>query len=209
MNVIVMGSQASGKGTVIDGIKKKYSLYHLSTGDIFRKNIEEKTPLGDEAQKYINEGHLVPDETTISMLGDYLRNNNLDDNIVFDGFPRNLKQAEFLDGLIKIDKVILLKISDDLAIYRMSGRRICRDCGKIYSVNPDGFPQMKGESCECGGKVYQREDDQPEAIKKRLNTYKQETMPVIDFYDNKGILAAIDASRQINDIIADVDKTLQ
>lgn len=210
MNIIVMGKQASGKGTIIEELIRKHKLVHLSTGDLFREEFHKGTKLGIQLQKYMHEGQLVPDDVTIKILNARIAEEKEGTGFLFDGFPRDLAQAKLLDGEIKINKVLYLHVDDKLAIHRITGRRICSNdkCAKTYSINPEGFPKpkKKGICDECGAKLYQRDDDTEEAVKIRLNIFKEKTVPVIEHYKKKGLVVEIDATRKPEEIFVDLNK---
>lgn len=211
MNLIFLGAPGVGKGTYTSRIKDKYGLVHISTGDLFRENMKNNTPLGIEAKGYIEKGQLVPDEVTINMLKDRLKKDDTKNGFILDGFPRTIPQADALGKFAKIDKVINFVADEDVIIRRLSGRRICRKCQAIYHV--DNIPtKVEGVCDKCGGEVYQRDDDKPEAIKERLKVYEKQTAPLIDYYKEKGMLAVIDASVDINNpnchIIKDTEEVL-
>ena len=203
MIIIMMGAQGTGKGTVAGFISKEIGIEQLSTGDIFRKNIREKTPLGIEADKYISKGNLVPDEITIPMVTDYLDSDLAKNGIILDGFPRTLNQAEKLDELLesrgkKVDLVIYLTTPREEIIERIITRRVCPNCKATYNtkLNP---PKVEGICDKCGSKIEQREDDSTEeAINQRLEIYETKTAPLIEYYTNKGILRTEEVSERIN-----------
>ena len=192
MKLIILGAPGSGKGTTATVLREKYSLAHISTGDIFRSNIKNGTPLGGEAKSYIDKGALVPDSLTISMVEDRLAQDDCVKGYILDGFPRTLAQAEALDEMLAkqggaIDAVLSIVVDDETIKDRVSGRRVCEKCGASYNVK---FKPTKAEGvCDiCGGKVVQRADDNEETVAARLDTYYKNTQPLIDFYEKKGII---------------------
>ncbi len=192
MKLIILGAPGSGKGTTATVLREKYSLAHISTGDIFRSNIKNGTPLGVEAKSYIDKGALVPDSLTISMVEDRLAQDDCAKGYILDGFPRTLAQAEALDEMLAkqggaIDAVLSIVVEDETIKDRVSGRRVCEKCGASYNVK---FKPTKAEGvCDiCGGKVVQRADDNEETVAARLDTYYKNTQPLIDFYEKKGII---------------------
>ena len=211
MKVIFMGQQGAGKGTVAAIVKDKLNVPHISTGDIFRDAIKKGTELGKLAASLINDGKMVPDEVTVKIVKERLSQEDCKAGFILDGFPRNLAQAEALAGVVDVDKVVLLDIKDDLTVYRLSARRVCKGCAATFNINPDGFPQPKQEGvCDhCGGEIYQRDDDKEEAIRKRLEIYHTETAPIIDFYEEKGVLRKVDSSRDIKLIVDDTIKAIE
>ena len=218
MIIIMMGAQGTGKGTVAGLISKEIGIEQLSTGDIFRKNIKEKTPLGIEAEKYISKGNLVPDEITVPMVTNYLDSDMAKNGIILDGFPRTLSQAQKLDEILgergkKVDLVINLTTPREEIIERIITRRVCPKCKTTYNtkLNP---PKVEGICDKCGTKIEQREDDSTEeAISKRLEIYATKTAPLIEYYSEKNILRTEEVSERINrmgkEVAADIVKDLK
>jgi len=204
MKIVLLGPPGSGKGTQANIICEKYNLPHISTGDIFRYNIANKTPLGIKAKEYIDQGNLVPDELTISIVVDRLKEPDCQKGFVFDGFPRNLAQAQALDKMVKIDKAIMIYLDDEEIIKRVSNRKMCKQCG-----NPTHLDWLVDGKCEkCGGEVYTRDDDKPEVVKMRLE--KQKTpQDVIDFYKEKGVYEQITSTDTKEKTFALVDEILK
>jgi adenylate kinase len=208
MNIIFLGAPGVGKGTYTGRVKEKYNIPHISTGDIFRENIKNETELGKEAKNYIDKGHLVPDEVTINMVKDRLSKDDLEKGYILDGFPRTIPQAEAMGNFAKIDIVVNFIAEETTIIQRLSGRRICKKCAEIFHVK-NIPPKVEGVCDKCNGELYQRDDDKPEAIKKRLETYKEQTAPLIGFYKEKGILESIEAdSEDVDSIVKNVEKIL-
>lgn len=211
MIIIMLGAQGTGKGTVAGLISKETGLPQISTGDIFRKNISEKTPLGMEADKYISKGELVPDEVTVPMVEDRLTWEDAKNGAILDGFPRTIEQAEKLDEILskkgnKVDMVINLVTPKEELIDRMLTRRVCtnQECKTTYNIklNP---PKQEGICDKCGSPLKQREDDSdPEAIKRRLEIYEEKTSPLVEYYDKKGVLRTETVSLAINRMGKDV-----
>ena len=211
MILIMLGAQGTGKGTVAGLISKETGLPQISTGDIFRKNISEKTPLGIEADKYISKGELVPDEVTVPMVEDRLTWEDAKNGAILDGFPRTIEQAEKLDEILskngnKVDLVVNLVTPKEELIDRMLTRRVCtnQECKTTYNtkLNP---PKVEGICDKCGSPLKQREDDSdPEAINRRLEIYEEKTSPLVDFYDKKGVLRTETVSLAINRMGKDV-----
>ncbi len=200
MRLIILGAPGSGKGTIAAELTKKYGILHISTGDIFRANIKEKTPLGIKAKEYIDRGDLVPDSVTIEMLEDRMSQPDCSAGFLLDGFPRTIVQAEELEKLlaqknVAIDAVISIIISDDEIKSRITGRRVCISCGASYNI-PFKPTKVEGICDECGGEVIQRQDDKPETVLSRLQTYHEKTQPLIDFYEAKGLI--LEASNEEN-----------
>ena len=221
MNIIMLGAQGTGKGTVAGLISEKTGLPQISTGDIFRKNISEKTPLGVEADKYISKGNLVPDDITVPMVEDRLTWDDAKNGVILDGFPRTIEQAEKLDKILakkgeKLDLVINLVTPKEEIIDRMLTRRVCtnQDCKATYNIKL--HPPVKEGICDkCGSPLKQRADDSdPEAIKRRLEIYEEKTSPLVEYYKEKGVLRTETVSISINrmgkdvanDVVRDIKK---
>ena len=191
-NIILMGPPGAGKGTLAKQLKEAFNLVHISTGDMFRDAIKAQTELGKLAQQYINDGHLVPDEVTIGLVKERLSQPDCDAGFLLDGFPRTLPQAEALQEISKeisrpIGTVINLDCDNEELIRRISGRRVCKNCGAPYHV-VTMKPKVEGVCDLCGGPLYQRKDDNEEALKVRLGHYVSETKPLLDYYQNLGLL---------------------
>ena len=185
MNLILLGAPGAGKGTQATKIAERYGLVHISTGDIFRANIKNKTPIGLLAKSYTEKGELVPDEVTVDIVKDRLTWEDAQHGYLLDGFPRNLFQAAELDKFAKIDGVVNINIDFSLLMDRLCGRRVCRECSESYHVSTLGGKTI----CErCGGELYQRKDDNPETVKSRLDVYTEQTAPLIDYYTKKGLI---------------------
>lgn len=213
MNLIILGAPGSGKGTSATVLREKYSLAHISTGDIFRSNIKNGTPLGVEAKSYIDKGALVPDSLTVSMVEDRLSQDDCKAGYILDGFPRTLAQAEALDAMLaknkdKIDAVLSIVVDDEIIKDRVSGRRVCEKCGASFNVK---FKPTKAEGvCDlCGGKVVQRADDNEETVANRLKTYYENTQPLIDFYEKKGLIVEGDNGKDSDTCIAQIEDGLK
>lgn len=192
MNLIIMGAPGSGKGTTAAVIREKYSLDHISTGDLFRYNIKENTPLGIEAKSFIDKGALVPDDVTVRMVEDRLNRPESDKGFILDGFPRTIAQAEALDKILesmgsKIDAVMYVVTDDDVIMDRVTTRRVCEKCGASFNVKYKPS-KLEGVCDLCGGKTIQRTDDNPETVQSRLDTYRKNTAPLIDFYAARGLI---------------------
>ena len=206
MKIVLLGPPGSGKGTQANIICEKYNLPHISTGDIFRSNLANKTPLGLKAKEYMDQGLLVPDELTISIVVDRLQQPDCEKGFVFDGFPRNLAQAIALDKMVTLDKAIMIHLDDEEIINRLSKRRMCNKCG-----NPTHLDWLVDGKCEkCGGDVFVRQDDAPETIKTRLEKQKL-PQEVIDFYKEKGIYEQVistDTKEETFKLVDEILKTL-
>jgi adenylate kinase len=204
VRLVLVGPPGAGKGTQAQFIAAHFSIPKISTGDIFRANVSQGTELGQAAKRYMDAGDLVPDEVTIAMVRDRLAEEDAVDGFLLDGFPRNVPQAETLDAMLaelgtKLDVVLELVVDDGEVIRRLSGRRTCRTCGHIWHV--DFEPPDKDGVCDnCGGELFQRDDDLPETIRHRLDVYAEQTAPLIAFYADRGILIGIDATGLVEDI---------
>ncbi len=204
MKIIMLGAPGAGKGTQAKMIADKYSIPHVSTGDIFRANIKEQTELGMEARKYMDQGLLVPDELTVKILLDRVAKDDCKNGYVLDGFPRTIPQAEVLDKAVSelnesIDFAINVDVKDENIIRRMSGRRACLKCGATYHI--EHIPPKKEGICDkCGSELVLRDDDKPETVEKRLKVYHEQTQPLIDYYNKKGILREVDGSQDMKDV---------
>lgn len=190
MSIVLLGSPGVGKGTYTQALVNELNLVHISSGDIFRDNIKNKTKLGKEAEKYISQGNLVPDNLTIEMIRQRLSKEDCHNGFILDGFPRTVPQAKALDDITDIDMVILFYADDEVIIKRLGGRIICKKCARIFHKQ-NIIPKVEGVCDGCSGELYQRQDDQPEAIKHRLEVYRKETAHLIDYYEKKGILKKI------------------
>jgi len=203
-----MGPPGSGKGTQAEFLTEKLNIPHISTGDMFRKAIEEETKLGKKAKEYLDSGSLVPDDITVGIVRERLEHPDCEGGFLLDGFPRTVVQAEALDEILKdmgssIDAVINIQVSREELIRRLTGRRICRECGATYHVifNP---PKVENTCDKCGGELYQRKDDTEETIVNRLEVYKQQTEPLIEYYENKGLLKNINGNQSIREVHAEI-----
>jgi adenylate kinase len=204
VRLVLVGPPGAGKGTQAQFIAAHFAIPKISTGDIFRANVSQGTPLGRQAKRYMDAGDLVPDVVTIAMVGDRLAEDDATDGFLLDGFPRNVPQAETLDAMLaelgtKLDVVLELVVDDEEVIRRLSGRRTCRNCGHIWHV--DFEPPTKAGICDdCGGELFQRDDDLPQTIRHRLDVYAEQTSPLVSFYADRGILIGIDATGLVEDI---------
>ena len=204
MKIVMLGAPGAGKGTQAKMIAEKYSIPHISTGDIFRANIKNGTELGKKAKTYIDAGQLVPDELVVDLVIDRFKEDDCKNGYVLDGFPRTIPQAEALDNMgVEIQHVINIDISDEKIINRMSGRRACLNCGATYHIVYN--PSKKEGICDtCGQQLVLRDDDKPETVKKRLSVYHDQTQPLIDYYKNEGILAEVDGTKDMEEVFQDI-----
>lgn len=212
MKIIMLGAPGAGKGTQAKMIAEKYAVPHVSTGDIFRANIKNGTELGMEAKKYMDQGLLVPDELTVKILLDRVAQEDCQNGYVLDGFPRTIPQAEVLDRALneigdKIDYAINVDVPDENIIRRMGGRRACLSCGATFHVEHIP-PKQEGICDTCGKELVLRDDDKPETVKNRLDVYHKQTQPLIDFYQEKGILRTVDGTVDMKDVFAAITAIL-
>ncbi len=203
MKLILLGAPGAGKGSQATKIAKEYGIAHISTGDALRANIKEGTELGKFAKSFIDKGQLVPDEVVVGIVADRIRKEDCKNGFLLDGFPRTVAQAEALEKLADIDVVINIDVDFGVITDRISGRRMCA-CGESYHVSTH-----KSDTCnKCGGKLYQRADDNEETVKARLDVYQKQTAPLIDFYEKRNKLVTVDGNRTIDAVYEDVKKVL-
>lgn len=212
MIIIMLGAPGAGKGTVAGILSEEINIPQVSTGDIFRKHIKEQTELGILADKYISKGQLVPDEVTVNLIKDRLEEDDAKEGVILDGFPRTVKQAEELDKILseknkKVDMVINLITPEEEIIERIENRRVCPECKAVYNLKLSPSKQ-EGICDKCGHKLVQRKDDNVETIKSRLNTYFEQTSPLISYYEEKGVLNTEEVSERINRFGKDVAEEL-
>ncbi|MBF1050661.1 MAG: adenylate kinase [Peptostreptococcaceae bacterium] len=213
MKLLILGPPGAGKGTQAVQISKKFDIPHISTGDIFRANIKGNTPLGKKAMEYMNKGELVPDELTCDLVFDRIMQDDAKKGFLLDGFPRNIFQAEKLDEVLKqrnlkLDCVINVSVEDSVLIERAVGRRLCKECGTTYHIKFN-TTKVEGICDECGGSLYQRDDDKEETIKNRIDVYNKSTKPLIDYYTKQNIIANIDGQKDIDVVFADIVKAVE
>ncbi|NHM33395.1 adenylate kinase [Neobacillus terrae] len=212
MNLVLMGLPGAGKGTQAEKIVNKYGIPHISTGDMFRAAMKEETELGLKAKSYMDKGELVPDEVTIGIVRERLSKEDCESGFLLDGFPRTVPQAEALEEILndlnkKIDYVINIDVDQDILMERLTGRRICKNCGATYHLVFN--PPAKENVCDrCGGELYQRADDNAETVQTRLEVNIKQSQPLLNFYETKGYLRNIDGQQDINKVFADVDQLL-
>lgn len=197
MRVILLGPPGAGKGTQATGIAERFAIPHISTGDILRANVRDDTPLGREAKRFMDAGELVPDEVIVGMVGDRLAEPDADAGFLFDGFPRTVPQAEALEALLAeretpLDVVLRLSVPQDEVVRRLTGRRTCADCGRIYHVESDP-PAEPGVCDACGGELVQRDDDTEAVVLNRIEVYRNQTEPLEHYYWERGLLRDVDA----------------
>lgn len=212
MKIIMLGAPGAGKGTQAKQIADKYSIPHISTGDIFRANIKNGTDLGKKAKEYMDQGLLVPDELTCDLVMDRIQQDDCKNGFVLDGFPRTIPQAEALDAaLTKIgetmDYAIDVDVPDENIVSRMSGRRACLDCGATYHI-VSLPPKTEGKCDHCGSELVLRDDDKPETVQKRLSVYHEQTQPLIDYYKKQGILKSVDGTQPMEAVFTAITDIL-
>ena len=210
MKIVMLGAPGAGKGTQAKRIAAKFSIPHISTGDIFRANIKNNTPLGAKAKSYMDKGELVPDELVIELIMDRFAQDDCVNGYLLDGFPRTIPQAEELDKALKsvndnLDYAIDVEVPDDNIINRMSGRRACVNCGATYHIvhNP---PKVENECDTCNGELILRDDDKPETVKNRLDVYHTQTEPLLKYYTEKGILYTVDGTQDMDTVFDSICK---
>jgi len=212
MQIIMLGAPGAGKGTQAKMISDKYQIPHISTGDIFRANIKNGTELGKKAKTYMDAGELVPDELVVDLVVDRLTEDDCKEGYILDGFPRTIPQAESLDKALeekgsKIDYAIDVEVPDENIVNRMSGRRACVGCGATYHIKY-APTKVEGICDRCGKELILRDDDKPETVKKRLNVYHDQTQPLIDYYNGKGVLKEVDGTVDMNDVFNTITSIL-
>jgi adenylate kinase len=212
VNLVLMGLPGAGKGTQAERIVEKYGIPHISTGDMFRAAMKEGTELGLQAKSFMDKGELVPDEVTIGIVRERLSKEDCQSGFLLDGFPRTVPQAEALENLLvdlnkRIDYVININVDKSILMERLTGRRICKDCGSTYHLvfNP---PAKEGVCDRCGGELYQRADDNAETVQNRLDVNIKQQEPLLAFYEAKGYLRTIDGQQDINKVFTDIEETL-
>jgi adenylate kinase len=213
MDVILLGPPGSGKGTQAQKMIERYNIPQISTGDILRGAVKERTPLGMEAQGYMDQGRLVPDEVVMGIVRDRLKAPDCAEGFILDGFPRTLPQAESLDATMQelkrtIDHVVSIEVDKEELLKRLTGRRTCRTCGAMYHLIFDP-PTRDGICDKCGGGLYQRDDDQEEIIRERLQVYEEQTTPLIAYYREKKLLRTINGVGEIEEIFRAIVKAIE
>lgn len=213
MKLLIMGPPGAGKGTQAEVLVKELDITHISTGDMFRNAIKEGTEMGKKAKEYMDKGELVPDEVVIGLVRDRLSQPDCRKGFLLDGFPRTVEQARALDATLKslginLDGVINIVVPLDKLMARLTGRRVCRNCGASFHVlfNP---PKVEGVCDACGGELYQRSDDNEESVGTRLRAYEDKTQPLIDYYREKGVLLNVNGDQEIKKVLEDILKALK
>ncbi|MBQ3572651.1 MAG: adenylate kinase [Clostridia bacterium] len=200
MNIILLGAPGAGKGTQAAYLVNKYNLPHISTGDIFRSNIKERTEIGLIAKSFIDKGQLVPDDVTVKIVQLRLQEKDCENGFLLDGFPRTIYQAEALSKITDIDYVIDIEIPFERLLHRLTGRRVCPACKASYHVDFLGG----NEVCECGAKLIHRDDDTEETVSKRINVYTEQTQPLIDFYKERGKLISVNGDQSVDKVFEEI-----
>lgn len=208
MRLVLLGPPGAGKGTQAKFIEERFGIPQISTGEILRKSVSDHTELGEKAQGYIQQGKLVPDGLILDMVTERLTAKDCTEGYVLDGFPRTVPQAEGLERWLtnlssRLDRVLYFNVPEDVVIQRLGGRRTCKDCGTLYHLVFNA-PRQPGICDDCDGELYQREDDQEEVISRRLETYREQTAPVIEFYRERQILTEINGAGRVESIKDDV-----
>lgn len=212
MRLILLGPPGAGKGTQATNIVKEYGITHISTGDIFRHNIKNQTELGKKVKEFLDNGKLVPDELTIDLVWDRLSKEDCKNGFLLDGFPRTINQAKALqEGLkergLKLDKVINIDVDKNILVKRLSGRRVCKECGETYHI--ENNPTKKEGICDkCSSEVIQRADDNEITVLERIEVYEKQTFPLIDFYTDLGLILTVDGTLPIEDVFSQIKKSL-
>jgi adenylate kinase len=213
MNVVMLGPPGAGKGTQAALLAEKLGMPHVASGDLFREALKEQTELGLSAKSYMDRGELVPDEVTVAMIRERLHRPDCDSGVILDGFPRTIEQAEALEGLLaeqskRIDAALFIDAAEDELVRRLSGRWTCRNCQAVYNIisNP---PHEEGRCDVCGGELYQRADDVPETVRNRIQVYRLQTSPLIDYYRDKELLVSIKSEGGIERVQHKILEALQ
>lgn len=205
MKIILLGAPGCGKGTQAAKICEKYAVPHISTGDIFRENIKNQTPLGIKVKSIMDEGNLCPDDVTLELVKDRLSKEDCKKGYLLDGFPRNLVQAKMFEKIDQPTDVVLIDVETSKIEKRITGRRSCQGCGGSFHIDFIGDAQV----CPvCGGKLFIRKDDVPKVIKERLKVYRENTEPLIDFYNSKGVLRSVDGDKSVDEVFEEIVKVL-
>lgn len=212
MNMILLGAPGSGKGTHSPGLTAKYGIPSISSGDIFREQLKNQTPLGLKAKSFMDKGELVPDDLVIEIILSRLEGDDVKDGIILDGFPRTQEQAEKLDAYLekqgkKIDIAMYIDVTPEIVIQRLAGRRVCRDCGATFNVDTMP-PKVAGVCDKCGGELYQRDDDREETVRNRLDIYEKSTAGLIGYYESRGVLAKVDGTLHKDETLALMNKII-
>jgi len=202
----LLGAPGAGKGTQSKFITEQYGIPQISTGDILRKAVREGTEIGKMAKSYMDQGKLVPDDVIIEIMKARLNEPDCSKGYILDGFPRTLKQAEKLESIAQIDVVINIEVSTESLLERLTGRRSCPKCGAVYHIKFN--PPPEDGKCKCGGELYQRDDDREETVRKRLETYRTQTEPLIEYYSSKNLLKSVDGNKTPTEVFQEIKQIL-
>ncbi len=205
MNIVLLGAPGAGKGTQASLIAEQYQIPHISTGDIFRKNIKEQTPIGVVAKSYIDKGDLVPDDVTVEIVKNRLEEDDCKNGFILDGFPRNVYQAEALLKIAELDVVLDVDVPLEDLMARLTGRRVCSGCGESYHVSTLGG---RNTCAKCGENLYQRADDNEQTVSERLEVYRENTQPLIDYYKSKKLLKSVNGAQDKEKVFDEVRSVL-
>ena len=213
MNLILLGGPGSGKGTQAQKIQNQFGVVHLSTGELFRENVKNQTELGTLAKSFMDKGNLVPDEVTVGMVRERMKDPEIKAGVLFDGFPRTIAQAKALDDLMsqlgrEINLVLNLSVSDEEIVQRLSGRLICKKCELPFHKEFNPFQTCPYEKCE-GEHLYQRDDDKPETVRARLRVFQEQTAPLIDYYSSQGKLVTVPGEGGVNEVFESIREVLE
>ena len=209
LNIVLLGPPGAGKGTQAEILTRKYSIPHISTGDMFREAARSGTEYGRAAKSYMDKGELVPDSVVISLVRERLQQKDAGQGFLLDGFPRTKEQARNLDAMLgeigrSLDAALYFSASKDVVLRRLTGRRVCRKCGKIYNI-PNLMPKKDGICDACGGQIYQREDDKEETVLNRLKVYEKQTAELVQYYKAAGLLREVSGDRDAQSLTKDID----
>ncbi len=212
MNLVLLGPPGAGKGTQAENIVKHYGLDHISSGDLLREAVKQETDLGKKAESFMTKGLLVPDDLVVELIKNRITKPESVKGFILDGFPRNVEQAKILKKMLSdvkkaLNFVLSIEVSDESIIKRLSGRRTCSKCGKIFNIN-FGTPVDDNRCADCGGELFQRDDDKISTIRQRLETYRTQTTPLLSFYENDGILKRIKGENEIHKISTEIEEIL-